>query len=74
MASKRRQRRKACEGKVRHSGPDAAFAVMRALTRRRLDHGKPYPCRFCKGWHIGHPPGSARFAIQKQRRRAIAHP
>ena len=39
-----------CSGKVRH--PNKAGAV---IALKRMNHAQmsAYPCRFCKGWHIG---------------------
>lgn len=55
MASKRRLRRKACDGKVRFV--DVATAKK---TRHYLKwDGKRinvYHCSFCHGYHIGHAP------------------
>jgi hypothetical protein len=59
MASKRRLRRKACDGKIRHSTEAAA---MRHYARLRYGIGesnvKVYHCGFCGGWHIGHWKGT----------------
>jgi hypothetical protein len=62
VASKRRIRRKACDGKVRHK--DAAGAK---IAMRKTAHGaaaartsglNAYQCPHCQGWHIGHTRGS----------------
>lgn len=57
MSSKRRLRRKACEGKVRHESGAAAIQAIRSLDRSG-SHAKrdAYKCRFCGGYHIGHRP------------------
>lgn len=63
MASKRRQRRKSCEGKIRFQDAQAA---QRAATSHQHAFGLwmvPYPCKFCGGYHIGHPPRKVRQAI-----------
>lgn len=57
MASKRRLRRKlrrkSCEGKVKLSESVARFI---ATKETKLGNWMlPYRCRFCGGWHIGHP-------------------
>lgn len=65
MASKRAQRRKACGGKVRYETTMAAMEGLRALTRAKGFQGTmvPYRCRFCNGYHYGHPPAAVRRAI-----------
>jgi hypothetical protein len=56
MASKRQVRRKQCVGKTRHKSKEDAFAASKGhektFNREKL---LPYYCRFCQGWHIGHP-------------------
>ncbi len=66
MASKRRVRAKACDGKVRHaSQQDAQHACF--LTKKRLSEWLiAYKCKFCKGWHVGHPPRRVRVAIHSR--------
>lgn len=63
MSSKRRVRRKACEGKVRYE----TFAQARsAAFLRSRDTGEwivPYRCRFGKHYHIGHQTVRARQAL-----------
>jgi hypothetical protein len=53
MASKRRLRRNACDGKKRHPDKPTALKVHWAVKRK---HGKmrAYQCRWCNGWHLGH--------------------
>ncbi len=51
MASKRHQRRRSCESKVRHSDEEAAARHARSLGVIYM----PYPCPFCGGWHLGRP-------------------
>jgi hypothetical protein len=54
MASKRRLRRRACEGKVRHTDLGAAMAHKKALLKKVGGHAiGAYRCKFCKGWHVG---------------------
>ena len=62
MASKRRLRRKECEGKRRYPTQGDAFAAAK-VARVRADGGQyidAYQCEHCGGWHIGHRPGSMR--------------
>jgi hypothetical protein len=59
MASKRRIRRKACEGKRQHeTRPEANFHKMMLINNHLADPGSlwVYRCDFCKKWHVGHPP------------------
>ena len=54
MATKRLQRRKICSRKVRHDTENhaAAAAIKLRLQGEKLSW---YSCRFCSGWHTGHP-------------------
>lgn len=58
MASKRRLRRKACQGKVRYTCAADAQWAMRGLHFGKGWQGymQVYLCPFCKGYHYGHPP------------------
>lgn len=61
MASKRRQRRKRCAGKVRHKDLQGALTA-----RSKVPYGKEltaYKCKSCGGFHIGHPPAKVKKAI-----------
>lgn len=67
MASKRRLRRKACDGK-RSFKTDAAarYAIFRL--RRNTGTTDPlttYRCKFCNQFHFGHPPRHVRNAMGK---------
>ena len=62
MASKRRQRRNSCEGKIRYEKIDTAWAKVRKIDPKM----KPYRCNFCSGFHVGYEPG-------KQKRRRTMH-
>ncbi len=54
MASLRRVRKIACDGKVRHETKGAAYvAAHRTGNGREV---KPYKCQFCGCWHVGHQP------------------
>jgi hypothetical protein len=65
MASKRRIRRKACEGKVRHATQAAAMTALKKLQRTKGRQGLlvAYRCKFCRGFHFGHAPQRVRQAI-----------
>ena len=54
MSSKRAIRRKMCIRKKRH--PDAAGAKRHAhlLFKKDAQYMRPYKCKFCGGWHVGH--------------------
>ncbi len=66
MSSKRRIRANACEGKVRHlSEAHAKYACF--LEKQRLGEWLIYyKCKFCRRWHIGHPPKKIRRAINER--------
>ena len=62
MSSKRRVRANSCKGKVKH--PTMAGAWIAA---GKTDPGvKPYRCKWCSMFHVGHEPG-------KQKRRRTVH-
>lgn len=61
MSSKRRLRRRSCEGKVRHESAAGANIARAKLARRDDDRMNAYHCRFCGGWHVGHAPGSRQW-------------
>ena len=47
-----------CRQKVRHSSLERALrclAKMQRTGRARQGDLQPYECRFCHGWHLGHP-------------------
>jgi hypothetical protein len=61
MGSKRRLRRKECEGKRRYGSHGEAQTAANGL--RGVNGGayiEPYQCDFCNAWHIGHRPGAMR--------------
>lgn len=56
MASKRRIRRRACEGKRRYPTRQAAKGSIYWFNRDVYrGHMEAYKCQFCAGFHIGHP-------------------
>ena len=55
MASKRAFRRKSCEKKVRFTSDGSAWKSLRGHSKIGTMH--VYRCKFCGGWHIGHPIG-----------------
>ena len=59
MASKRRLRRKACEGKQKHATRERAVAHLISLEKSKDATGLGiYLCKHCHHWHVGHTPGS----------------
>lgn len=55
MASKRNQRRKACERKIRYTTLDEANHANSGLGSRHMDqYPRTYHCTNCGGYHIGH--------------------
>lgn len=57
MASKRRQRRKQCDGKRRYKDQGEAMAGLRWVCKNfpnQVGQLRSYRCKFCNGWHLGH--------------------
>lgn len=67
MASKRRLRRNACEGKRNYATQADAVAASESLRRRTGERTNVYRCQFCSGWHHGHLPQIARRAMKARR-------
>lgn len=67
MASKRRIRRKSCEGKVRYDSQSAAQVEANRLWRKGYQV-RPYKCGFCKQWHNGHPRRSDKMRMAGEAR------
>lgn len=63
MASKRRIRRKMCQGKKRHKDMHGALIAIRLSGHKGM---MPYKCKFCGFFHVGHPPAKIRHAIQNK--------
>jgi hypothetical protein len=55
--SKRGSRKRACETKRRYETADEARGAMYGAARRgaALKSLIAYRCKYCPGWHIGHP-------------------
>jgi hypothetical protein len=70
MASKRRQRRHACQRK-RRLAKDDAFNIAVAM-RQKQPPGEPpydaYPCGQCGTWHVGKRPRQISQAIRSRRK------
>lgn len=58
MSSKRRLRRKECDGKTRYESYDKARDALYAMKRDKDDHSRMsvYKCSFCHKYHYGHTP------------------
>ena len=56
MSSKRRLRRKACQGKIRHKTDGAAFYA----AKLQGDGWNHYHCQHCGCYHIGRIPSSVK--------------
>jgi hypothetical protein len=56
MASKRRIRRKECGDKQRYSDSKQAKTAAFLISRKTGEKLHSYDCKFCNGWHVGHPP------------------
>lgn len=54
MASNRKKRRDACEGKTRHTSEYNAILSKVKTLGWDDTHAKAYKCRFCGYWHWGH--------------------
>ena len=56
MSSKRRLRRKSCEGKRKFANENEAFACLRIFPLDMLSSRRcgVYRCDFCSAFHIGH--------------------
>ena len=58
MASKRRLRRKQCEGKAQHKSNDFALVELQRLRKKGVDgQFNIYKCTHCGFFHIGHATG-----------------
>lgn len=67
MSSKRAQRRRGCEGKVRHPDAEAAHAHAAHLRRRLGSPAHAYACPYCGAWHVGRPDRRTRQSMRAQR-------
>jgi hypothetical protein len=43
-----------CHGKIRYRETSARKAA-REMTAKKREPFEAYPCRYCIGWHVGHP-------------------
>ncbi|HSI11771.1 MAG TPA: hypothetical protein VK961_06985 [Chthoniobacter sp.] len=70
MASKRRLRRKECEGKGRHETREAALIQIKKM--KNSESAGAYKCRHCPHWHVGHVRGS-RYLITSHLAAAVLY-
>ncbi len=56
MSSKRRIRRRSCEGKIPYATSEAAKTAIYAQRHKWTARMNAYPCPFCGQYHIGHAP------------------
>ena len=70
MASKRRLRRNACDGKRQYPDYHQAFDSLQALRRLGKVSGRitVYKCKYCRSFHVGHTPADV-IAYVKRRHR-----
>ena len=69
MASKRRQRRRGCERKVKYD-KDTAFNIAMSMRSRYPGQSvDAYPCDVCGDWHVGHRPNRVQNKINSRRRK-----
>lgn len=66
MASKRRIRRKMCDGKKQLSKL-AAIIVRKKLIKKGSINLSYYKCRFCKQYHIGHNTKKMKQEMKKRK-------
>ncbi len=53
---KKPSRRGSCEGKAEHATKALATDHQMSLIRSGARNLRVYKCRFCKKFHVGHPP------------------
>lgn len=66
MSSKRRLRRRSCEGKKYYATVEEAEADARKLRGKFwTSNYRAYGCQFCGGYHVGRPSAKAIKAIRQ---------
>lgn len=50
-----------CIGKARYLQRAHAKRAASQIRRNGNNHLRPYRCRFCQCWHLGHLPGNATY-------------
>jgi hypothetical protein len=54
MASKRRLRRKSCDGKIKYATQKDANIGLSKYYMKLKSPMRAYKCKFCKKFHLGH--------------------
>ncbi len=68
MASKRRQRRRGCQSKVKFDTQQEAEQAAHHMRRRYLGESfNVYRCKLCGHWKVGHTPRQVKQAITTRR-------
>jgi len=57
LASKRRIRKKACDGKVKYKTVKDAQSARINMKRFKGENLTVYKCKFCRNYHVGHKKG-----------------
>lgn len=65
---KNQSRKKACYGKIKYATMTEAAEAARSAERHYKAWLTPYPCRYCGGFHFGHPPRQVRQSIIARRK------
>jgi hypothetical protein len=63
LASKRRIRRKACEGKIHYTSLEAAKEACIRMNNSKKESCHPYKCQFGPHYHVGHAPDKVKQII-----------
>lgn len=71
MSSKRRIRRKECDGKKRYDCIAAANSAAWKARCRTGDHIRAYKCPFGHHWHIGHASAAKQFGTTGEMIRVV---
>ncbi len=67
MSSRRHERRKSCEGKIKFNSEQDAERAAGSYSATFKVWMTAYHCKFCKKYHIGHPPKRIRLAISREK-------
>ncbi len=50
-----RSKKSSCVGKLRYESEEIARLAAKIVSTKNRDYIQEYNCKYCKGWHIGHP-------------------
>ena len=73
MGQNKRKLFKSCRSKIKYVSQGAAQAATQQ-GRLVLDRLMVYPCRYCDGWHLGHPTGEGQSLAEAGRVGVVAAP